>query len=165
MKKKFIVIPIFLYLLLSVNITTCAPAKQSKQAKAHPKFTQAIHKELFNEDKCILKQIASDLSINIADHKTIIEKYAEFYLKKTEPCQSPACDTTACEKRLTQIEQIILTSAEINLIKQASGDALKQTSPEVQAKLKTSSKTGDIENESIKALLTNTAKFLARKGK
>ena len=183
MKKKLIGIPIFLYLLLSVSITTCDPTKLSKQAqaqsskkpsdqakvyskaKAHPKFTKAIHDELFTEDKCILKQIASDLRIDIADHTTIIKKYAESYLKKAEPCQSPACDKTPCKERLTQIEQIILTSAEIDLIKQASENALKQTSPEAQAKLKTSSKTGDIENESIKALLKNAATILAGKGK
>ena len=165
MKKKLIGIPMFLYLLLSVNITTCVSKEPSDQVKAHPKFTKAIHDELFTEDKCILKQIASDSRIDIADHTTIIGKYAESYLKKTEPCQSPACDTTACKERLTQIEQIILTLAEIDLIKQASGDALKQTSPEVQAKLKTSSKTGDIENESIKVLLTNTATILAEKRK
>ena len=98
MKKKFIGIPIFLYLLLSVNITTCATTKPTEKAqaqkaqaqastkpiqKAHPKFKKAIHEELLVANQCILKQIASDSRIDIADHKTIIENYANFYLNKT----------------------------------------------------------------------------------
>ena len=173
MKKKFIGIPIFLYLLLSVNITTCATTKPTEKAqaqastkpsqKAHPKFKKAIHEEYTDSKQCILKQIASDSRIDIADHKTIIENYANLYLNKTEPCQSPACDTTACKNRLKQIKQITFTQAENDLIKQAIDNALKKTSPEVRETLRSSGQSGDIEIKSIKTLLRNTANLLARK--
>ena len=180
MKKKFIGIPIFLYLLLSVNITTCAPkaipkkedilkpsnqeqASTKPSQKAHPKFKKAIHEEYTDSKQCILKQIASDSRIDIADHKTIIENYANLYLNKTEPCQSPACDTTACKNRLKQIKQITFTQAENDLIKQAIDNALKKTSPEVRETLRSSGQSGDIEIKSIKTLLRNTANLLARK--
>ena len=130
MKNKLIGIPIFLYLLLSVNITTCAPKESAKEhQKKVASFTEAVKNALtptnsFGDNALLVDilchMLMQDIKSIHAGH-TILQKklqdsyttkYAE-HLKNTEA--SNIATSVSCpdfSERLNLIETAKVTIPE-----------------------------------------------------
>ena len=167
MKKKFIGIPIFLYLLLSVNITTCAPKaipkkedilKPSNQEQASTKqqehqrkveiVTEAAKKALkqvtnSSDDDAFLVDILCPMAMeeiqSIHDGNATLQKKLQdsYTTKYAEHLKNPELSNIATSVSCPDF------SERLNLIETAKGTITKPVAPtlkEIQEQIKNVSK-------------------------